>query len=289
MELVRLEMDIIPKQSLEIQLVREHSLADGKGGSQILAEKLLLGVRLQGADQLTIDLDLILLALFGYDVGGLLLLKDFALSVTDLLSLGAAEVVVVQGVGNAHSRDIDLSLGGDDVDLVDSPKRASVDAEGASDEQKSGGQLLQENHALSLVGAGHQNQDRAGSDGRAQFAVVLAERLLVGGLPLLAALRGQSARHFLQLDDALVAVLLTADLLGHSRRLLDHWSLLRLLVLDESGLLVVHLGPGEPHDSSIDLRVTGCVNHGFGDTPKSFYIKFLLIYDPFKQIETTQL
>ena len=48
---------------------------------------------------------------------------------------------------------------------------------------------------------------------------MLAERLLVGGLPLLAALRGQSARHFLQLDDALVAVLLTADLLGHSRRL----------------------------------------------------------------------
>ena len=68
-----------------------------------------------------------------------------------------------------------LCLGGDDVDLVDSPKRASVDAEGASDEQKSGGQLLQENHALSLVGAGHQNQDRAGSDGRAQFAAMTEE------------------------------------------------------------------------------------------------------------------
>jgi len=259
-----------PAVSLEIQLVREHSFADGEGGSQVLAEELLLGIRLQGADQLTIHFDLVFLALFGDNVGGLFLLEDFAFSVTNFLSLGAAEVVVVQSVGNLHSGDVDLGLGGDDVDLVDSPERASVDAEGAGDEQKSRGQLLQENHALSLVDAGQQNQDRAGSDRRAQFTVVLAERLLVGGLPLLAALRGQSARHFLQLNHAFVAVFLTADLFGDGGRLLDSWGLLRLLVLDEGGLLVVHLGSGKPHDPSVDLRVTGSVSHGKDDTPKFF-------------------
>ena len=49
--------------------------------------------------------------------------------------------------------------------------------------------------------------------------LVLAERLLVGGLSLLAALSGQSARSLVELNDALVAVLLTADLLRDSRRL----------------------------------------------------------------------
>ena len=49
--------------------------------------------------------------------------------------------------------------------------------------------------------------------------LVLAERLLVGGLSLLAGLRGQSARSLVELNDALVAVLLTTNLLLHRRRL----------------------------------------------------------------------
>ena len=63
-----------------------------------------------------------------------------------------------------------LRLGGDDVDLVDPSERASVDAERTGDEQKTGSQLLQEHHALSLVDAGHEDQDGAGSDRRAQLA-----------------------------------------------------------------------------------------------------------------------
>jgi len=227
---------------LEIHLVREHSLADGEGRSQVLAKELLFGVLLDGANQLTINLNLVLLALFGDDVGGLLLLEDFSFAVTDFLGFGATEIIVVQSFGNRNARNVDLSLGGDDVDLVDPSERASVDAERTGDEQKTGSQLLQEHHALSFVDAGHQDQHGARSDGGPQFTIVLAERFLVGGLPLLAALRGQSAGSLVELNDALVAVLLSADLLRHSRRLLDNWSLLCLLVLDEGGLLVVHLG-----------------------------------------------
>jgi len=253
--------------------VREHSFADGKGRSQVLAEELLLRVLLQSADQLTINFDLILLALFRDDVSGLLLLEDFAFSVTNLLCLGPTEIFVVHGLGNVHSGNVDLGFGGNDVDLVDSPKRASVDAEWSSDEQKSGGQLLQEDDALSLVDSSQNDQNRAGSDGRTQFTVVLAKRLLIRCLSLLAGLRGQSAWHFLQLDDTLIAVLLTADLLGQSSSLFDNRRLLSLLVLDEGGLLVVHLGSREPHDPSIDLYVTGSVSHGLEDKPTLFLNK----------------
>merc|ERR1711931_183026 len=248
---------------LEIHLVREHSFADGKGRSQILAEELLLRVLLQSADQLTINFDLILLALFRDDVSGLLLLEDFAFSVTNLLCLGPTEIFVVHGLGNVHSGNVDLGFSGNDVDLVGSPKRASIDAEWSSDEQKSGCQLLQEDDALSLVDSSQNDQNRAGSDGRTQFTVVLAKRLLIRCLSLLAGLRGQSAWHFLQLDDTLIAVLLTADLLGHSSGLLNDWGLLRLLVLDEGSLLVVHLGSREPHDPSVDLYVSRSVSHSF--------------------------
>merc|ERR1719403_208473 len=148
----------------EIQLVREHALPDGEGRSQVLAEKLLFGVLLDGADQLTVHFDLVLLALFRDDVGGLLLFENFSFAVTDLLGLGATKVFVVHRLGDVHASNVDLGLGGNDVDLVDPSKRASVDAERTGDEQKTGSQLLQEHHALSLVDAGHEDQDSAGSD-----------------------------------------------------------------------------------------------------------------------------
>jgi len=249
--------------------VREHALPDGEGRSQVLAEKLLFGVLLDGADQLTVHFDLVLLALFRDDVGSLLLFENFSFAVTDLLGLGAAEVFVVHRLRDVHASNVDLGLGGNDVDLVDPSKRASVDAERTGDEQKTGSQLLQEHHALSLVDAGHEDQDSAGSDRRTQLAGVLAERLLVGGLSLLAGLRGQSAGSLVELNDALVAILLAADLLLHRRCLLGDRRLLSLLVLDKSGLLVIHLGSGKPHDPTIDLNVAGSVSHG------SFFLLFL--------------
>jgi len=260
---------------LEIHLVREHSFANGEGRSQVLAEELLLGVLLEGADQLTVHFDLVLLALFGDDVGGLLLLEDFAFAMTDLLGLGATEVVVVQSLGDRDARNVDLGLGGNDVDLVDPSKRASVDAERTGDEQKTGSQLLQEHHALSFVDAGHEDQDSAGSDRRTQLTGVLAERLFVRGLSLLTGLRGQSAGSLVELNDALVAILLAADLLLHRRCLLGDRRLLSPLVLDKSGLLVIHLGSGKPHDPTIDLNVAGSVSHGyfFFVVFKYFYLK----------------
>jgi len=248
---------------LEIHLMREHSFADGEGGSQVLAKKLLLRVLFEGADELTVYLNLIHLALFGDDVSGLLLLEDFSFAVTDLFGLGTAEVIVVQSVRNGNAGNVDLSLGGDDVDLVDSSKRASVNAERSGDEEKAGSQLLQEHDALSLVDAGEKDQHRSGSDGGTQLAVVLTERLFVGGLSLFAALGGQRARRLLKLNEARVAVLLSADVLRHRSRLLDHRGFLGLLVLDESGLLVIHRGSREPHDPSVNLSVAGSVNHDY--------------------------
>merc|ERR1711931_103064 len=202
--------------SLEIHFVREHSFADREGGSQVLTKQLLLRVLLEGAEQLTVDLDLVLLALFRDDVRRLLLLENFAFAVTNFLRFGPTEVIVVQSLRDSHAGNVDLSLGGDDVDLVDSPERASVDAERSGDQQQTGSQLLQEDDAFALVGAGQQDQHGPWRDGRTQLAIVLAERLLVGGLPLLAALRGQRSRHLLQLDDSRFSVLLTTDLLSHS-------------------------------------------------------------------------
>ena len=52
------------------------------------------------------------------------------------------------------------------------------------------------------------------------LSLVLAEWLLVGSLSLLARMRGQRARGLLELNDALVTVLLTAYLFGHRRGLI---------------------------------------------------------------------
>jgi len=227
-------------QFLEVQLVGEHSFTDGEGRGQVLAEKLLLRILLDGADQLTVDLNLILLALFGDNVGGLLLFEDFSFAVTDFLGLGSAEVIVVQSVRNRNPGNVDLCLGGDDVDLVNPPQWASVDAERSGDEKQTGSQLLQEHDALSLVDAGDEDQHGARGDGRTQFAVVLAKRLLVGGLSLLARLRWQRARRLLKLNDAFLAILLSADFLGHRRSLGRGDFLDGGLVFHKGGLLVVH-------------------------------------------------
>merc|ERR1711982_128318 len=258
-ELPRFQIKNVP--NLEIQLVREHSFTDGEGRSQVLAKELLLGVLLDGADQLTVNLDLVLLALFGDNVSGLLLFEDFTFAVTDFLGLGSAKVIVVQSVRNRNPGNVDLGLGGDDVDLVDSPQWASVDAEGAGDEKQTGSQLLQEHHALSLVDAGYEDQHGARGDGRTQFAVVLAERLLVGCLSLLTRLRGQRARRLLELNDAFLAILLSADFLGNSRSLGRGDFLDGGLVLDKSGFLVVHFRPRELHDTAGDLHVSRSVSH----------------------------
>jgi len=227
-----------------------------------LTKELLLRILLEGAEQLTVDLDLVLLALFRDDVRRLLLLEDFAFAVTNFLRFGPAKVIVVQSLRDSHAGNIDLSLGGDDVDLVDSSQGTSVDAEGSGDEEQTGSQLLQKHDALAFVDAGDENQDGPRSDGRTQFSLVLTERLLIRGLSLLAALRGQRTRRLLELNDARIAVLLSADLLRHRRRLLEDGGFVGLLVFDEGGLLVVHLGSREPHDSSVDLRVAGSVSHG---------------------------
>jgi len=226
-----------------------------------LAEELLFRIRLDSHQKLTIHVNLVFLPLVGDDVSRFLLLEYFTFAVTNFFGLFPAKVIVVEVVRNIDPGNVNLCLGGDDVDLVDSPQRAPVDAEGSSDQEKARRQLLQEDDALSLVNAGEEDQDGAGSDGRTQLAVVLAEGLLVGGLSFGSALRGQSARRLLKLNDALLAILLPANLFRQRRRLGYGNFLLRLFVLNEGGFLVVHLRPRKPHNSSIDQRVSRRMRH----------------------------
>jgi len=120
---------------LEVKLVREHSFADGEGRGQILAKELLLGILLDGADQLTVHFHLVYLALFGHNIGDFFLLEDLAFAVTNFLGFGAPEVIVVQSIRNRNVGNVNLGFGGDDVDLIDPSQRASVDAEGSGDEE----------------------------------------------------------------------------------------------------------------------------------------------------------
>jgi len=116
----------------EVHLMGEHALAKAEGGGQVLAEQLLLWVLLDGSEQLAVDFNLVLLPLISDTVSLFLLLEDLALAMADLLGLGPAEVSIIKGLGDVDLGDIDLSLGGDAVNLVDSPERTPIDAEWAS-------------------------------------------------------------------------------------------------------------------------------------------------------------
>jgi len=116
----------------EVHLMGEHALSEAEGGCQVLTEQLLLWVLLDGSKQLAVNFNLVLFPLISDGVSLFLLLKDLALAVADLLGLGAAEISIIEGLRDVDLGDIDLSLGGNAVNLVDSPERTPIDAEWAS-------------------------------------------------------------------------------------------------------------------------------------------------------------
>ena len=107
-----------------------------------------------------------------------LVLEDITLSVTGSLQLLALEILVVDTLGQLHTADVDLRLGGDGVDLVDTAQGAAVDSIRTGDQEKTASQLLQEHDSLSLVPASDKDEHGARGDAGSQLPLVLTERLL---------------------------------------------------------------------------------------------------------------
>lgn len=149
------------------------ALLEGEEGTEVGLE---VGSLLDDGQELGIDLSLESLALSRNLLLGLRLLTG-ELGLGSLLLL---EELIASLLADLDTRDIDLGAGGNDVSLVDTLKRDTVDLVGAGDEEQAGGELLKEDNALATETAGEEDQDGTGSDGLTDL----------GGLADLAGLEG---------------------------------------------------------------------------------------------------
>jgi hypothetical protein len=109
-----------------------------------------------------------LLVMFNGIREGLLLFLFFEkLSLSLLLAflLGLLEVSIVDVLGDSDLGNVELGLGGQDVGLVNTAKRNTVDLERSSHKKKSRRQGLQVDHALSTETTSQKNQDSSRGDG----------------------------------------------------------------------------------------------------------------------------
>merc|ERR1719481_1512539 len=106
-----------------------------------------------------------------------------------LLSLCPGEVLIVDVLGDTHSRHIDL-CGGEEIPLVDPPEWAAVELVGPCDQQQAGGKLLQHDHALSFMNSSQEDCNNSRGKGGPQLPGVTTEvplacassRLLLSGI-----------------------------------------------------------------------------------------------------------
>ena len=106
------------------------------------------------------------------------------------------EEFVVDGIEGGDGSEVDLGGGGDDIGLVDSLKRDSVEFVGAGDEEEAGGEGLQEDDSSASESAGEDDQDLSGLDVLSEsggFAgLALSHEVLLGigdGVPVLRLLK----------------------------------------------------------------------------------------------------
>ena len=106
------------------------------------------------------------------------------------------EEFVINGIEGGDGSEVDLGVGGDDIGLVDSLKRDTVEFVGAGHEEEAGGEGLKEDHSSASESAGEDDQDLAGLDvlsesgGLADLA--LSHEVLLGigdGVPVLGLLK----------------------------------------------------------------------------------------------------
>mmetsp|Transcript_18549 Transcript_18549/g.71600 ORF Transcript_18549/g.71600 Transcript_18549/m.71600 type:complete len:240 (+) Transcript_18549:63-782(+) len=130
-----------------------------------LSVKVVTEVRdsLNGGEELGIEGLLVAHALGGDHVSLLGLLVEELARLA--LVLGRLEVGVVELGRNLNLRNIDLGGGGDHVGLVHTTNGHSVNLEGASDEEKSGSELPQENNTLATEAACEEDEHGARGDG----------------------------------------------------------------------------------------------------------------------------
>merc|ERR1719239_1357595 len=141
---------------LKSHLVGELALGQSEGSLQILFQSLALLVSLDGGQNLSVNLNLILLPLL-----------------RRLVSL----LLVVDGGGDLDSRHIDLGGGGEEESLVHSSQRSSIQLERSSDEDKTSLQALEDNDPLALVNSSQEDGDGASGEAGPDGPLVLREEV----------------------------------------------------------------------------------------------------------------
>jgi len=251
LELHLMRMLLVGKRELRLQERLEHGL---------------LGVGLDGSQELLVHSDLCGLALLVDGVFLLLGVEELAVGGLLLLGLDAVEEGIVQVLRHADFAQIDLSARGDHVDLIDASQRAAVALVGSRHQKKTRLQLLEEDDVLSSVAASEEDEDSAGRDRRAQLVLVLREALLAVGPQLLRLVLGRvEFGESLNAALALATVLVALDLLDGNARGLLGLALFGLLLIGlppfldvPETTLVEHAAAGQAHDAALlDLAVDG--------------------------------
>merc|ERR1719222_1480521 len=229
---------------LKSHLVGELALGKSEGSLQILFQSLALLVSLDGGQNLSVNLNLILLPLLRRLVSLLLGVEDVSLLLGGLLGLNSGEVFVIDG-------------GGEEESLVHSSQRSSIQLERSSDEDKTGLQALEDNDPLALVSSSQEDGDGACGEAGPDGPLVLGEEVN-GGAGGGGVLGGGVSCQLLHSHHPGVAILGSTDPLldkdGGLRGLLSDNRLLCELV---DGLLVVGGAPAEPVHAALKGVVPG--------------------------------
>merc|ERR1719151_306076 len=243
---------------LKSHLVGKLALGKSEGSLQILFQSLALLVSLDGSQNLSVNLNLVLLPLLRRLVSLLLGVEDVSLLLGRLLGLDPGEVFVIDGGGDLDLGHIDLGGGGEEESLVHSSQRSSIQLERSSDEEETSLQALEDNGPLVL---GEEVNGSAGGGGI--LGGVVSCQLLHSHHPG-AAILG-STDLLLDKDGGL------SGLLGNNRLLCE--------LVD--GLLVVGGAPAEPVHAALKSVVPGLprvlvLGHYFSCRSESSYISLVV-------------
>merc|ERR1719151_62126 len=242
---------------LKSHLVGELALGQSEGSPQILFQSLALLVSLDGGQNLSVNLNLILLPLLRRLVSLLLGVEDVSLLLGRLLGLNPGEVFVIDGGGDLDSRHIDLGGGGEEESLVHSSQRSPIQLERSSDEDKTGLQALEDNDPLALVNSSQEDGDGASGEAGPDGPLVLRKEVN-GGAGGGGVLGGVVSCQLLHSHHPGVTILGSTDLLlDKDGGLSDLLSDSRLLCELVDGLLVVGGAPAEPVHAALKSVVPG--------------------------------
>ena len=181
------------RSSSEVKLVNLVVVGKGEASTKVLSEKRLLGV-LNVLQNGSIDTFLSVLSLFGG--GGLLSRVSEELVLASLLGLGVLLEEFVFDLGSIDTLNVDLGASAQSVSLIDSLEGNSIDLVGASDEQKTGGELLEENNAAASEATSQEDEDGAWGNALSELGSLVLGALLVVFLIVLSGIPSELLHHF---------------------------------------------------------------------------------------------